>query len=75
MKRTIVVNDRMQKGYVDYRMAPVGRNFAPGFDARLAPKHMLEFGGDTQALRAGRVGCGRRQRQAVLHRAYDSRTI
>ena len=53
MRRKVVVNDRMQKGYVDYRTAPVGRNFATGFDPQLAPKQMLERGGHTQALRAG----------------------
>ena len=30
MKR-VVVNDRMQQGYVYYRVAPVGRDFAPAF--------------------------------------------
>lgn len=28
----VVVNDRMQRGYVYYRTEPVGRNFAPGFE-------------------------------------------
>ena len=44
MKRTVVVNDRMQKGYVYYRTEPVGRNFAPGFIPQLTPKQMLELG-------------------------------
>jgi hypothetical protein len=53
MKRTIV-NDRIQKATCITGRHPVGRNFAPGFDAQLAPKQMLEHGGHTQALRAGR---------------------
>ena len=45
MTRKVVVNDRMQKGYVYYRTEPVGRNFAPGFTPRLTPKQMLALGG------------------------------
>lgn len=44
MKRRIVVNDRMQKGYVYYRTEPVGRGFAPGFEPQLTPKEMLRLG-------------------------------
>jgi hypothetical protein len=44
VKRHVVVNDRMQKGYAYYRTAPVGRNFAPGFDPQLTPKQMLRLG-------------------------------
>ena len=44
MKRRVVVNDRMQKGYVYYRTEPVGRNFAPGFEPQLTPKQMLRRG-------------------------------
>jgi len=45
MKKTrIVVNDRMQRGYVYYRTEPVGRNFAPGFEPELAPRQMLRLG-------------------------------
>ena len=44
MKRTVVVNDRMQKGYVYYRTEPFGRNFAPGFTPELTPKQMLALG-------------------------------
>jgi hypothetical protein len=44
MKRTVVVNDRMQKGHVYYRTEPVGDNFAPGFTPELTPKQMLELG-------------------------------
>ena len=44
MKRTVVVNDTMQRGYVYYRTEPVGRNFAPGFEPQLTPKQMLTLG-------------------------------
>jgi hypothetical protein len=44
MKRTVVVNDKMQKGYVYHRTEPIGRNFAPGFTPELTPKQMLELG-------------------------------
>jgi hypothetical protein len=44
MKRRVVVNDRMQHGYVYYRTEPAGRNFAPGFTPELTPKQMLQLG-------------------------------
>ena len=44
MKRKVVVNDRMQRGYVYYRTAPAGRNFASGFAPQLTPKQMLRLG-------------------------------
>ena len=44
MKRTVVANDKMQRGYVYYRTEPVGRNFAPGFEPQLTPKQMLKLG-------------------------------
>ena len=44
MTRKVVVNDRMQKGYVYYQTEPVGRNFAPGFAPELTPKQMLALG-------------------------------
>ena len=44
MSRKVVVNDRMQEGYVYYRTEPIGRNFAPGFDPQLTPKQMLRLG-------------------------------
>lgn len=43
-RRKVVVNDRMQKGYVYYRAEPMGRRFAPGFEPQLTPKQMLELG-------------------------------
>jgi hypothetical protein len=42
--RRVVVNDRMQKGYVYYLTEPVGRNFDPDFRPELTPKQMLELG-------------------------------
>jgi len=44
MTRRVVVNDRMQKGYVYERTEPVGRHFQPGFDPQLTPKQMLALG-------------------------------
>jgi hypothetical protein len=43
-KRTVIVNDRMQKGYRDVRSAPVGRNFDPEFTPELAPQQTLRLG-------------------------------
>ena len=44
MKQKVVVNDRMQRGYVYWRTEPVGRNFAPAFTPQLTPKAMLQLG-------------------------------
>ena len=44
MRLKVVVNDRMQTGYVYYRIEPAGRNFAPGFTPELTPRQMLELG-------------------------------
>ena len=40
----VVVNDRMQKGYVYFRTEPAGRNFHPLFRPELTPKEMLRLG-------------------------------
>jgi hypothetical protein len=42
--RRVVVNDRMQTGYVYLRTEPPGRNFRPDFKPELTPKQMLELG-------------------------------
>ena len=42
--KKVVVNDRMQRNYVYWRTAPVGRMFAPGFTPELTPKQMLTLG-------------------------------
>lgn len=42
--RTIVVNDKMQKGYSYVCEAPVGKKFDPEFKPDLSPKEMLELG-------------------------------
>src|SRR5579871_3097924 len=44
MKKKVVVNDRMQHGYVYWRTEPAGRNFHPGFTPELTPKQMLRLG-------------------------------
>jgi hypothetical protein len=44
MKQRVVVKDRMQRGYVYWRTAPIGRNFAPEFRPQLTPKQMLRLG-------------------------------
>jgi len=38
MKTKVIVNDRMQQGYVYRRTEPIGRNFAPGFTPDLTPR-------------------------------------
>ena len=43
-KRTVIVNDKMQKGYRYLRTAPVGRNFDPQFRPELTPQQMLRLG-------------------------------
>jgi len=40
----IVVNDRMQTGYVYERTEPAGRNFHTDFQPELTPKEMLALG-------------------------------
>jgi hypothetical protein len=42
--RTIVVNDKMQRGYGYVRTAPSGRNFDPEFRPELTPAEMLRLG-------------------------------
>lgn len=44
MKKKVVVNDRMQRGYAYYITAPVGKKFDPEFKPELTPKQMLEMG-------------------------------
>jgi len=43
-KRTVVVNDRMQKGYRYTLSAPIGRDFDPEFKPQLTPAQMLKLG-------------------------------
>lgn len=42
--RRIVVNDRMQQGYVYFLTEPEGQNFHPEFRPQLTPKEMLALG-------------------------------
>ena len=44
MKIKVIVNDRMQRGYVYYRTAPIGQHFEPSFQPQLTPKEMLALG-------------------------------
>jgi hypothetical protein len=43
-RRTVTVNDKMQKGYRYVLSAPAGRGFAPDFKPQLTPAQMLELG-------------------------------
>ncbi len=43
-KKKIVVNDKMQKGYVYNLTEPAGKNFHPDFKPELTPKQILELG-------------------------------
>ena len=42
--KTVMVKDRMQRGYRYILTAPVGRNFDPGFRPELTPAEMLRLG-------------------------------
>ena len=44
MRQRVVVNDRMQHGYVYYRTERPGENFAPDFRPQLTPQQMLRLG-------------------------------
>jgi hypothetical protein len=43
-QRWIEVNDKMQQNYAYVLVAPMGREFHPGFKPELTPKQMLELG-------------------------------
>lgn len=42
--KKIIVNDKMQKGYVYFLKEPLGKKFHPQFKPELTPKQMLELG-------------------------------
>jgi len=44
MRKKVIVNDLMQKGYIYYLVEPIGKNFDPLFKPELTPKQMLELG-------------------------------
>ena len=43
-KRTVIVNDKMQRGYRYALTAPIGRGFDPEFKPQLTPAEMLRLG-------------------------------
>jgi hypothetical protein len=43
-QRRVVVNDRMQKNYIYWPVAPAGKKFHPDFKPQLTPQQMLELG-------------------------------
>ena len=43
-QRTVIVNDRMQRGYRYVLVAPTGRKFDPDFRPELSPPEMLRLG-------------------------------
>ena len=43
-RKTVTVNDKMQKGYRYRLTAPAGRNFDPEFRPQLTPQQMLRLG-------------------------------
>ena len=43
-RKTVTVNDRMQRGYRYLLSAPAGRNFDPDFRPELTPVDMLRLG-------------------------------
>jgi len=43
-RHKVLVNDKMQRGYVYYRTEPVGRSFATQFTPDLTPKEVLQLG-------------------------------
>lgn len=43
-KKTVIVNDLMQKGYCYELTEPAGRNFATDFQPELTPAELLEMG-------------------------------
>ena len=42
-KKSVVVNDRMQRGYQYFLTEPPGKHFAPGFTPDLTPAEMLRL--------------------------------
>lgn len=77
MDTKVTVYDKFQKNFVYYLTNPVGKNFDPEFKPELTPKQMLKvgvFGGKYMTdCSKGDLECRKKQRQALLHWAYDSR--
>jgi hypothetical protein len=68
-KRTITVNDRMQKLCRYVRSEPLGRKLER---LKAMRRHIRQI---ERHCEPGRLTCRIRQRQAPLHCAYDSRKI
>jgi len=43
-KRTVTVNDKVQKGYRYVVSGPIGRDFGPEFRPELTPQRLLRLG-------------------------------
>ena len=43
MNTRVVVNDKMQRGYVYFRTEPMGRHFDPDFAPQLTPAQMRQL--------------------------------
>lgn len=78
-QRLVEVNDKMQQGYAYLLTEPMGRNFHNDFQPALTPKDMLAlgvFGGKYMTdCPEGDLTCRPKQRQALLHWAYDTRRV
>src|ERR1043166_6995746 len=58
VRTRVVVNDRMQRGYVYCRTEPPGRDFAPAFRPELTPKQ--------RSRQIGRASCRERGEISVV---------
>jgi hypothetical protein len=74
IRKKVVVNDLMQRGYVYFLSEPVGRNFHPEFKPELTPKQMLEmgvFGGRYMTDCGDEFPADWYERAKLCHRRHD----